>query len=266
MIVDTFWQAGQTLLQNYAAGAVMNGTAIVVAYFLFWRLLSNRLKAWRIQALERVTNAQIKSEIGNAVSVLAVASVFASLVGWLVANGYSQVYTTFSDYHPLVAIGMLPLLWLIDDAWFYAVHRLLHANKFLFKHVHAVHHRSVAVNPFTSLSFHWLEPFLLTLWVIPVIFIVPIYAPVLAVLQLIGLLDNIKSHLGYEIYPAWLNRSPLRFLTTSTYHNLHHTKFKGNYGVHFRFWDKLCATELPVYEATFDEVQRRKSALPPSPV
>jgi sterol desaturase/sphingolipid hydroxylase (fatty acid hydroxylase superfamily) len=35
-------------------------------------------------------------------------------------------------------------------------------------------------------------------------------------------------------------------------------KFNGNYGVHFRIWDKLFGTEFKDYEKTFDEIQDRK--------
>jgi sterol desaturase/sphingolipid hydroxylase (fatty acid hydroxylase superfamily) len=39
---------------------------------------------------------------------------------------------------------------------------------------------------------------------------------------------------------------------------MHHSKFKGNYGVHFRFWDRLMKTEFKDYEAEYDKIQERK--------
>jgi sterol desaturase/sphingolipid hydroxylase (fatty acid hydroxylase superfamily) len=39
---------------------------------------------------------------------------------------------------------------------------------------------------------------------------------------------------------------------------MHHKKFKGNYGVHFRFWDKLMGTEFNDYESQYDAIQERK--------
>ena len=141
--------------------------------------------------------------------------------------------------------------------WFYWCHRLLHHPK-IFQLVHLEHHKSIDVNPFTSMSFHFAEPFLLSFWIFPVSYLFPIYAPVLGLVQIWGLLDNVKSHLGYELYPAWWNKSIFRFLTSSTHHNLHHNKFNGNYGVHFRIWDKLLGTEFKEYENEFDKVQERK--------
>ena len=91
-------------------------------------------------------------------------------------------------------------------------------------------------------------------WVLPVVLLVPIYLPMLGVLQGIGLANNEMSHLGYEFLPRWLLRVPLvRWMNTSTFHNLHHTSLHGNYALMFRFWDHLFGTEVPSYEQRFLE-------------
>jgi Delta7-sterol 5-desaturase len=254
--MDVLTQVVAALPAGFLSAVLMNGTVIALAYFIVWKLYGARFQHRRIQQKQRADAKQIRSELKNALLPLSVGALFASIVMLLTIKGHTQIYTNFSDHHPLVAVAGFFILWMIDDTWFYFVHRFLH-HPFVYRHVHAVHHRSVDVTPFTSLSFHWLEPFLLSMWVIPVVLFVPVYAPVLAIIQVVGLLDNVKSHLGYEFYPAGLNRSPLRFLTSSTYHNMHHTKFTGNYGVHFRFWDKLLGTELPHYESEYDRVKQR---------
>jgi ferredoxin len=124
-----------------------------------------------------------------------------------------------------------------------------------------VHHRSIDVNPYSSVSFHPVETILLTLWIIPLTFFMPTYLPVLGLVQVYGLFENIKGHLGYEFFPAWWNKSWLRFITSSTHHNMHHHKFNGNYGIHFRFWDKLFGTEFKDYETEYDTIQARKKGV-----
>ena len=80
----------------------------------------------------------------------------------------------------------------------------------------------------------------------------PIYLPALGVLQVLGMMNNIMSHLGYEFLPRWYTRiPPFRWMNTATFHNLHHTKLNGNYGLFFRFWDRALGTEVPEYEETF---------------
>jgi Delta7-sterol 5-desaturase len=257
--MQAFEQIIANFPKGFASALLLNGTVIALAYLLFWKIFRVRFQHWRIQVKSRVDSTQIKTELKNSILSLCVGAFFASIVMFLSLKGYTKIYTDYNDHHPFFAIAGIFILWLIDDAWFYFVHRMLH-HPAIFRHVHLVHHRSVDVNPFTSLSFHWIEPFLLSVWIFPVAFLIPTYAPVLGAIQLIGLLDNVKSHLGYEFYPANFNKSPLRFFTSSTYHNMHHRKFTGNYGVHFRFWDKLLGTELVDYEREYDDVQKRKRA------
>ncbi len=236
---------------------LLNGSLISLVYFFIWKKYKHRFQNRRIQTKEKVNSKQIKREIKNAFFTLLVGILLSVFVLYLSTKGYTKIYTNIEDYSKIWAYLGFFLLLLIDDTWFYWCHRLLHHPK-IFRYIHFEHHKSTDVNPFTSLSFHFLEPLLLSLWIIPVAFFVPTYAPILAMIQFWGLLDNIKSHLGYEFYPSWWNKSWLRFMTSSTHHNMHHSKFNGNYGVHFRLWDKLLRTEFKEYESTFEEIQDRK--------
>ncbi|MHA4894836.1 sterol desaturase family protein [Pedobacter sp. PWIIR3] len=47
-------------------------------------------------------------------------------------------------------------------------------------------------------------------------------------------------------------------MNTSIHHNLHHSKFKGNYGLYFRFWDRLMGTENPNYVKEYDRIQNQR--------
>jgi Delta7-sterol 5-desaturase len=193
----------------------------------------------------------------NALFVFLVGAISSSVVFYLSSLGYTKFYQSSTTHTLWWGIACFVLIWIIDDTWFYWVHRFLH-HPSIYRYVHAVHHHSIDVTPFSSMSFHVVEGFLLTAWIFPVSFLLPIYIPALGAFQIWGLFNNIKAHLGYELYPATFNRSWLRFFSTSTHHNLHHSKFKGNYGLHFRFWDRLCGTEFKDYETLFDQVQARK--------
>jgi Delta7-sterol 5-desaturase len=253
-MIEVLQDFGQSLLASfptaYATGVVVNGTITVLIFLLFWKLLAKRLANWKVQLGKAVTGAQIRRELRNAIFTMASGAFLSCVVIFMVSQGAAKVYTDISRHSLWWALIGFPVMILIDDLWFYWMHRLLHHPR-IYRYIHAEHHRSINVNPLTSFSFHWAEPLLLTLWIIPFVMIVPVYAPVVGAVQVYGMFDNIKSHLGYEVYPRWLNRSPLRWLTTSTYHNLHHTKYHGNYGLHLRFWDRLMKTELPQYEPDF---------------
>jgi Delta7-sterol 5-desaturase len=242
--------------ESYVQALLSNAVLVGIAYFVFWKLLKKRFANWRIQTKERFNDAQLKREMKNAIFTLAVGAMFACVVLYLSTKGYTKIYTDYAQQSPFWAFAGFFILLLVDDAWFYMCHRLMHHQR-IYKYIHAEHHKSVDVNPFSSLSFHFLEPFILTFWIFPLSMLMPIYAPVLGLVQLWGLLENIKSHLGYEFYPKKFNQSWLRFLTTSTHHNMHHEKFNGNYGIHFRIWDRLFGTEFKDYEENFDAIKDR---------
>jgi ring-1,2-phenylacetyl-CoA epoxidase subunit PaaE len=77
--------------------------------------------------------------------------------------------------------------------------------------------------------------------------------------QVAGLLNNIKSHLGYEFYPRFFERSPFKYLVNSIHHNQHHTRYNGNYGLAFRFWDLAFGTEFDDYDQVVNRVKNRKT-------
>ncbi len=46
------------------------------------------------------------------------------------------------------------------------------------------------------------------------------------------------------MFPRWLVHGRAgRWLITATHHQLHHDRYQCNYGLYFRFWDRLCGTD-----------------------
>jgi Delta7-sterol 5-desaturase len=236
---------------GYGAAFAMNAVLCTSVFFVFWKLLAKRLAARKIQKGRDIKREQFTREIRNALFNMSVGVLMSGFVMVLSERGYAKIYMDINAQPIWWAVLTFPFMLILNDTVFYWVHRLLH-HKAIYKLVHHEHHKSITVNPFSTLSFNVVEQLLLTLWIIPIAMFVPVYAPVLGLVQIYGLFDNIKAHLGYEIYPKWFNHSPLRFLTTATYHDLHHTKFRGNYALHFRFWDWIMKTENPDYEGAFE--------------
>ncbi|MGL5891944.1 MAG: sterol desaturase family protein, partial [Bacteroidia bacterium] len=87
----------------------------------------------------------------------------------------------------------------------------------------------------------------------------PVSMTALGIMQVLGTINNLKSHLGYELFPAFFSRPPFNMLVTATNHSLHHTQYNGNYGLFFRFWDIVCGTELNTTTKTFEEIHLRKN-------
>lgn len=237
------------LLTNFVTQAAGYFFVVGAVYLVVWRWGQARFRGSRIPAPARVDGRQIRREILQTLGTLVAGTASAGGVVGLHAGGLTRLTEGPTSGVALVAWVLAGLLF--NDAWFYGWHRLLHHPR-LFRHVHAVHHRSVDVNPFTSYSFHMIEAVLLGIWIVPAAVWLPVPMAALGVLQVIGLANNVMAHLGYEFLPRWILRVPLlRWTNTATFHSLHHTRSRGNFGLHTRMWDRLLGTEVPDYEAVF---------------
>jgi sterol desaturase/sphingolipid hydroxylase (fatty acid hydroxylase superfamily) len=237
------------LVQNFVAQASGYFAVVGAVYLVVWRWGRERFRASRIPGPRRVDGRQIRREVVHTFVTLLAGTTSAGAVVGLHAAGLAKLSTA-----PTSPVGILA--WVLgglafNDAWFYGWHRLLHHPR-LFRYVHVVHHKSVDVNPFTSYSFHAVEAVLLGAWIVPAAVLLPIPIASLGVLQVIGLANNVMAHLGYEFLPPWLVKVPLlRWTNTATFHSLHHTRSRGNFGLHTRLWDRLFGTEIADYEQVF---------------
>jgi lathosterol oxidase len=75
-------------------------------------------------------------------------------------------------------------------------------------------------------------------------FLVPIHLGALAIVLTVMTIMGVTNHMGWEIFPKWFVHSALgKWLITASHHERHHEQYKGNYGLYFRFWDKICGTD-----------------------
>jgi sterol desaturase/sphingolipid hydroxylase (fatty acid hydroxylase superfamily) len=185
-----------------------------------------------------------------------------SLIGYIVfatpLTNYTKFYKDINKY-PFWWIGVSTVLSLIlQDTYFYWMHRTLH-HKALFKYTHLVHHKSTNPSPWSSYSFHFFEAWTEGAILMIIAVILPINLVTVLLFTMISFIINVYGHLGYEIAPRWFRNSFLFQVTVSSvYHNMHHSKFNGNYGLYFRFWDKLMKTENPDYVKEYDRIQEAR--------
>jgi sterol desaturase/sphingolipid hydroxylase (fatty acid hydroxylase superfamily) len=237
------------LFSNFVTQAIAYFTIVSIVYVLVWRWGRERFRRARIPTTARADRAQFRREITNTFVTLLLGMFSAGSVLALYASGRTRLHNNPTS--PLVIAAWIVGALLFNDLWFYSWHRLLHHPR-IYRYVHAVHHRSIDVTPFSSYSFHAVEAVLLGAWIVPAAIWLPMPMAALGALQVIGLANNVMSHLGYEFVPRWVLRVPLlRWTNTATFHSLHHRDLRGNFGLHSRIWDKLFATELPDYERVF---------------
>lgn len=240
------------LVRGFVGQAATYFVFVGLVFLVVWKWGARRLVAARIPGKRLFGARQWRHEVMHTLLTLLLGTCTVGVLSLLYVNGSTQLTTDANaaggPWMVLTFVGLI----LFNDTWFYWWHRLLHHPR-VYKYVHGVHHHSVDVNPFSSYSFHALEGFILGAWIIPASLVLPMYLPMLGVLQVVGLLNNVNSHLGYELQPRWFIRlPPFRWLSSATYHSLHHTRLTGNYGLFFRFWDRVMKTEVVDYEQVFE--------------
>jgi ring-1,2-phenylacetyl-CoA epoxidase subunit PaaE len=244
-------------VQQYLTGVIGALSIMSVAFLIIWVLFGKKLSNRKIQLSKRAGWSQIKEEIGVTLLSFMGSTIFTILLLTLKDSGVIRFYADAGRYGLWYEVLAVVTMLLISDTWFYWSHRAMHRPS-IYKYVHALHHKSLDVNPYTSTSFHTIEALLLTVWILPLVLVMPISMTALGVMQVLGTFNNLKSHLGYELFPKFFSVPPFNMLVTATNHSLHHTQYNGNYGLFFRFWDIICDTELNTTSSTFKEIHQRE--------
>ena len=193
--------------------------------------------------------AQIRREIAWSLASAALYGVPAGLAFWSWRHlGWTEMYLDPFAY-PLWYLSISALIYLIaHDTWFYWTHRLLHQRK-LFRIAHAVHHASKPPTAWTAMSFRPIEALTGAVVIPALIFLVPIHLGVLGVVLLVMTVMGVTNHMGWEMFPRWLVHSRFgNWVITASHHERHHEEYRCNYGLYFRFWDRLCGTDRGLTE------------------
>jgi Delta7-sterol 5-desaturase len=188
---------------------------------------------------------QMKREIMWSLLSAGIYGAPAGLVAWgWNARGWTRLYTAIAAY-PLWYLPVSVLLYLAaHDSWFYWTHRLMH-RPWWFKAAHAVHHESRPPTAWAAMSFHPWEAVTGAIVIPALVFLIPIHPGALAVVLSIMTIMGISNHMGWEMFPRAMVNAPLgNWLITATHHQKHHDVYRGNYGLYFRVWDKMCGTDL----------------------
>ena len=132
----------------------------------------------------------------------------------------------------------LTLFFIWNEVHFYIIHRTLH-TRWLYRHVHRVHHESVVPTPFSIYSFHWLEAVLLGSVMILALMVFRPSVEALIGLPLTSLFFNTVGHCNYNIFA---NHRSIH--SAAVQHSNHHLRVAGNYGFYLPVLDRLFQTAL----------------------
>ena len=219
-------------------------TVIVGLRYLATSGLFAGLTARRFPGRLSGQGAQIRREIGWSLASAAIYGVPAGIVAWGWQNrGWTRIYTD-AHAHSLwwMPLSVLAFL-LLHDTWFYWTHRLMH-RPWWFRAMHAVHHDSRPPTAWAAMSFHPWEAVSGAVVVPVLVLLIPIHVAMLGLVLGIMTLMGVTNHMGWEMFPRGIVHGGLgKWLITASHHELHHQKYRCNYGLFFRHWDRLCGTD-----------------------
>lgn len=178
---------------------------------------------------------QIGWEIRHSILTMFFLSFSAVLALKLEQSGYLEI--RWKDITFARAALDLALLAIWNEIWFFSCHWLLHRPWF-FKKVHIIHHRSMTVTPFTSLSFHWFEALLLSGTMISIQLMHGFNILSIMIWPGISLICNTVGHSNFSFNSS---QGGTGFLENNWRHNLHHTQVSRNFGFWTPWPDALAA-------------------------
>ncbi len=187
---------------------------------------------------------QMRREIAWSLTSAAIYGVPAGIVAWGWRNhGWTQIYV---DAHamPLWYLPVSVLLYLFaHDSWFYWTHRWMHRPA-PFRLAHAVHHASRPPTAWAAMAFHPIEAVTGAVAIPLLVFLIPIHVAALGFVLATMTVMGVTNHMGWEIFPRFMWQGRLGgWLITASHHQRHHERYGCNYGLYFRFWDRLCHTD-----------------------
>ncbi len=188
------------------------------------------------------------SVLSTGVFALAAAFIM-SAYGWNLTRLYSDPYQ-YGLWYLGLSYGVVLVL---QDAYFYFTHRLFH-HPLLFCWFHQGHHQSRYPTPWTSFAFDPLEAIVQSLFLVGIVFMIPIHFITLIAVLVTMTVWAVVNHLGIDRLPLsfphhWLGR----WVIGPAHHSIHHLKYTVHYGLYFTFWDKLLGTQDLNYEEKFGE-------------
>jgi len=247
----------EILLKLFGMSAIRYVLIAGLPFIVFYKVLTQWFSKSKIQK-RHADISDFKREIWHSMQTSAVLGAVGFIALFTPFKNHTLIYTDINQY-PLWWIPLsLAFSLIIHDTYFYWMHRLLH-HKRLFKLTHLVHHQSTNPTPWASYSFHFIEAWTEGAILFVMVLLMPVHPLTIILFTVIGFMINVYGHLGYEVAPRWFRHSFLfEVLNTSIHHNLHHSKFKGNYGLYFRIWDRLMGTEHPDYVKDYDRVQQNR--------
>ncbi|GAB4839994.1 Arf guanine nucleotide exchange factor sbh2 [Ancistrocladus abbreviatus] len=161
-------------------------------------------------------------------------------------TGDSNEGATEQNASILVLARQFLIAMVVLDTWQYFMHRYMHQNKFLYKHIHSLHHRLVVPYAYGALYNHPLEGLILDTIGGAISFLISGMSTRASIFFFsFATIKTVDDHCG-----LWLpgNLFHIFFKNNSAYHDVHHQLYGSKYNFSQPFfvtWDRILGTYMP---------------------
>ena len=230
---------------------------ILIRYFLvaggtYWLFYSNLYQS--LYSPNLLIQHPSWESIQRDIKLSTMSSVVFAIASAIILSAYNHNLThLYSDpqQYGLWYLGISYMAVLVlQDAYFYFTHRLFH-HPSLFLFMHQGHHRSRYPTPWTSFAFDPLEAIVASLFLVGIIFILPLHFITLIAVMTTMTVWAVLNHLGLDRLPLSFPHHFLgKWFIGPAHHSIHHLNYKFHYGLYFTFWDQLLGTQAPFYQGS----------------
>ncbi|MFD2201704.1 sterol desaturase family protein [Shivajiella indica] len=220
-----------------------------VYHELVYKKLGDSMPYRRLHQQVRIPQVKKEIEYSFYGAIIFAISGSVMLICW--QTGLTQLYTSLSLWDWIWVPMSFFIALFIHETYYYWLHRWMHRPKVL-RYFHHIHHNSLYTSSFTSFSFHPIEAFLQAIFLPVLVLFLPMHFSVLLALLITMSVTAVINHAGVEVYSKSTLQSPLaRWMVGATHHDMHHLKYRCNYGLYFTFWDVWMKTEDVGFEKRF---------------
>lgn len=183
------------------------------------------------------SSLQVKREIRYSLMTFFIYGLGIWLFLYWIQHGKTKLYQDIDAYGMPYFFTSILIMILLHDTYFYWTHRLIH-HRWIFKHVHLIHHRFSNPTPWAAFAFHPFEA-IISIGIIPIIlFLVPYHQWALIIFITFLTLYNALIHLGFSLPFISFGK----YQNSASDHSVHHQGSRANYGLYFNIWDRLMGT------------------------
>jgi Delta7-sterol 5-desaturase len=229
-------------LRNFLAGMVVYyGTAGIFHYFCYVHTSTSTV--FRDGRRPYPSRAIMWNQVQLAQGSLFLYTLLPVLDDYLIEQNITQMYYTVQEvggYGQYVVIMLI--YFALVEVGIYWMHRTLHTNKTLYKHIHLLHHqynKPETLTPWASIAFHPLDGILQASPYEFVMFFWPCHylSHLLLIFATAVWATYIHDAMDWNVDP----------IMGAKYHTVHHTHYIYNYGQVFTFCDRVWGTlRVPV--------------------